>query len=63
MMMTMTAIMRMVNVTMMMMIWMMLALDWLPGGHPDELALLTQVAAARPKMLTISSLKISQTKF
>ena len=28
-------------------------LDGLPGGHPDELALLSQIAAARPEVLTI----------
>ena len=28
-------------------------LDGLPGGHPDELALLTQVAAARPEVLMV----------
>ena len=28
-------------------------LDGLPGGHPDELALLTKVAAARPEVLMV----------
>ena len=34
-------------------------LDGLSGGHPDELALLSQVAAARPKVLKVSFFMVS----